>query len=100
MPQTPWAGLRKPGARVLSLDPVPILATMDGSWMNLLKTLVKWSCGVCTLLRAPTPDIYNLLYQGREENLRTKLHVEGTTMAPDTTDLRTGASGCISNHLL
>lgn len=47
-PQTPWAGLRKPGAGVLSLTPCPqspLVATMDCSWMNLLKLLLNGHVG-------------------------------------------------------
>lgn len=60
-PRGPWTGLRKPGAGGLSLAPRlrhPLMAAMECPWMNLLKTLFKWSCGICTLLRAPAPVIY------------------------------------------
>lgn len=70
-PRGPWTGLRKPGAGGLSLAPRlrhPLMAAMECPWMNLLKTLFKWSCGICTLLRAPAPVIYKLPYQGRKQN--------------------------------
>lgn len=58
------------------------------------------------LLRVPTPDVYNLLHQGRQQDptmephLERPLHAPSSTMIPDTTVLRTGTSGSISKYFL
>ena len=81
MPRAPWAGWRKPGAGAQGLHPAPhIINAHHGLYMGeFTSNPFKGTRGPCTLLRTPTPDRHNLLYQGRQQNPTMELHLEGTT---------------------
>ena len=68
----------------------------------------RQSCGVCTLLKSPTPELYHLLYRGRQQDPTMRApfgrdHSQvpfvplGSIVAFNTPGLRADTSGYISD---